>query len=109
MIGNVDAAGRKLVDVTKICMDKAIQICEPGRPFNHLGTEITPEHLFVGQIMLKIYIYIYIGAVIETCARSHGFKVVPAFIGHGIGEYFHGAPDIYHFRKILQNFLIYLV
>jgi len=75
LIGNVDAAGRKLVDVTKICLDKAVQICEPGRPFNHLG------------------------AVIETCARSHGFKVVPAFIGHGIGEYFHGPPDIYHFRN----------
>lgn len=37
LIGNVDAAGRKLVDVTKICLDKAVQICEPGRPFNHLG------------------------------------------------------------------------
>lgn len=25
--------------------------------------------------------------------------MIPAFIGHGIGSYFHGPPDIFHIRK----------
>lgn len=47
--------------------------------------------------------------MIEKCARKHGFKVVPAFTGHGIGEYFHGAPDIYHFSIIIFPTSIWLM
>nr|CAH0101111.1 unnamed protein product [Daphnia galeata] len=75
LVGDVDEQGRELVDITKVCLDEAVAICHPGRPYKHIG------------------------AVIDTCARKHGFRVVPAFTGHGIGSYFHGAPDIYHFRN----------
>ena len=37
-----------------------------------------------------------IGSSIFDHARKNGFNVVPVFIGHGIGTYFHGPPDIYH-------------
>lgn len=32
----------------------------------------------------------------EKVAEQEGVTVVPCFIGHGIGSYFHGPPDIYH-------------
>lgn len=38
-----------------------------------------------------------LGSVIEDTAEKQGFQIVPAFAGHGIGNYFHGAPDIFHF------------
>ncbi|XP_057381238.1 methionine aminopeptidase 1D, mitochondrial-like isoform X2 [Daphnia carinata] len=81
LVGDVDEKGRELVAVTKKCLDEAVAICKPGRPFN------------------------YIGAVIEACARKHGFRVVPAFTGHGIGSYFHGAPDIYHFKNTVPGLM----
>jgi methionyl aminopeptidase len=72
LIGNVDDAGRRLVSVAKACLDAGIAACGPGRPFADIG------------------------ASIEKHAESHGFKVMPIFTGHGIGEFFHGPPDIYH-------------
>jgi methionine aminopeptidase len=39
------------------------------------------------------------GNEVELVARKAGFTVVPCFIGHGIGSYFHGPPDIYHCCK----------
>lgn len=32
-------------------------------------------------------------------ADQAGFTVVPSFCGHGIGTYFHGPPDIFHFEN----------
>nr|CAD7457988.1 unnamed protein product [Timema tahoe] len=72
LVGNVDEKGRKLVQVTKECLYRAIEHCKPGRFFNSLGEEI------------------------ENTARKFGLTVIPAFAGHGIGSYFHGPPDIYH-------------
>jgi methionine aminopeptidase len=43
---------------------------------------------------LSIYLY-------SDIANKNGFQVVPNFIGHGIGRYFHGPPDILHFSKFL--------
>ena len=56
---------------------------------------------------LNFYIIIFLiskGAVIDTCARKHGFRVIPAFTGHGIGDYFHGAPDIFHFSRHITSY-----
>lgn len=47
-----------------------------------------------------------LGNVIEEVANKHGYNVVPAFSGHGIGTYFHGPPDIFHFGK--NQFYFYL-
>jgi methionyl aminopeptidase len=72
LIGNVDDFGRNLVSTTEICLNEAISICKPGRKFCDIGN------------------------LIEKTAANLGFTVVPAFIGHGIGHYFHGPPDIFH-------------
>ena len=36
------------------------------------------------------------GKTIHKHARSNSCAVVPCFLGHGIGDFFHGPPDIYH-------------
>ncbi|KAB7505987.1 Methionine aminopeptidase 1D, mitochondrial [Armadillidium nasatum] len=73
LVGNVDDKGKHLVNISKQCRDSAISICGPGVPFSDIGSEI------------------------DGLAKEEKLSVVPAFIGHGIGHYFHGPPDIYHF------------
>lgn len=76
LVGNVDEPGRKLVEVTKECLDKAIVICGPGVPLKEIGN------------------------VIENHANDNGFRIVPDFIGHGIGTFFHGPPQICHYSML---------
>ncbi|KAJ0182419.1 hypothetical protein K1T71_001788 [Dendrolimus kikuchii] len=73
--GNVDDRGLQLIEVTEECLHKAINLCGPDVPFCEIGAQI------------------------QRHARFNGLTVLPAFIGHGIGEYFHGPPDIYHCRN----------
>ncbi|XP_046399277.1 methionine aminopeptidase 1D, mitochondrial isoform X2 [Ischnura elegans] len=72
LIGSVDDAGRHLVSAAQKCLEGAIAICRPGEYFCNIGNTI------------------------ECIARKNGVTIIPAFIGHGIGSYFHGPPDIYH-------------
>ncbi|ELU03517.1 hypothetical protein CAPTEDRAFT_175182, partial [Capitella teleta] len=74
-VGTVDAEAEFLIQVARECRDNAISICGPGVQFNQIGN-----------------------AVMDT-AEMYRFEVVPDFIGHGIGDYFHGAPDVLHFRN----------
>ncbi|XP_068626347.1 methionine aminopeptidase 1D, mitochondrial [Battus philenor] len=72
LVGNVDDKGQQLVGITEECLDIAIKCCGPDVPFCHIGS------------------------VIYRHAKKNGLTVLPAFLGHGIGEYFHGPPEIYH-------------
>lgn len=80
LIGNVDALGRHLVKVTEECLYKGIEVCGPNVAFKEIG------------------------AVIENHANENGVEVIRDFIGHGIGTYFHGQPEICHYSKILNLF-----
>lgn len=71
----MDEIGRKLVDVTELCLNEAIAICGPCISYKEIG------------------------ALIEDIATAHDLYVLKNFIGHGIGEYFHGKPEICHYRK----------
>jgi methionyl aminopeptidase len=73
LVGEVDPASRKLVDVTEECMWLGIEAVKPGRP--------------VGDI----------GRAIEGHAKHHRYGVVKAFVGHGIGEQFHTDLQILHY------------
>jgi len=73
LIGEVTAEARKLVQVTRECMELGIAQVKPG---NRLGD---------------------IGHAIQRHAESHGYSVVRAFVGHGTGIYFHEAPDVMHY------------
>jgi methionyl aminopeptidase len=72
-VGDVDAESRRLVTVTKECLDLGIAAVRPG-----------------GQVR-------DIGRAIQAHAEANGFGVVRAFVGHGIGEIFHADPQIPHY------------
>jgi methionyl aminopeptidase len=73
LVGDVDAEGRRLVQVTREAMWKGIEQVRPG------------ARLFE------------IGRAIQTHAEAAGFGVVRAFVGHGLGEAFHTAPSVPHY------------
>jgi methionyl aminopeptidase len=72
-VGRVDPESRRLIDVTRDCLARAIAVVKPGVPLNAIGKAIQ-EH-----------------------AESHGFGVVREFVGHGIGEQFHTGFQVPHY------------
>ena len=75
LVGDVDPESRRLVEVTRECLDRAIAEVRPGRPFNVIGKAIQ-EH-----------------------AEANGFGVVRSFVGHGIGRQFHTDLHIPHYYE----------
>jgi methionyl aminopeptidase len=73
LVGDVDEASKRLVDVARRCMYEGIAAVRPGRPISDIG------------------------AAIEAMAHGAGYGVVQAFVGHGIGEQFHMAPNVPHY------------
>ncbi|KAK2196395.1 bifunctional Peptidase M24 [Babesia duncani] len=69
-VGNVDSQVKKLVDVSRECLDKAIGIIKPAVKFSKLADVVT-EH-----------------------ANANNFGVVKEFGGHFIGEMMHMPPMI---------------
>ncbi|XP_014603921.1 PREDICTED: methionine aminopeptidase 1D, mitochondrial isoform X2 [Polistes canadensis] len=55
-VGESDPEGKRLIQVTELCLQSGILICKPNEKFSSI-----------------------------------------AFVGHGIGTYFHGPPDILHY------------
>ncbi|XP_077128813.1 methionine aminopeptidase 1D, mitochondrial isoform X1 [Ranitomeya variabilis] len=76
LVGNVDENGQKLVKTARRCRDEAIAACKPGAPFSVIGNTIS------------------------RIAKENNFTVCPEFIGHGIGSYFHGHPEIWHHANV---------
>jgi methionyl aminopeptidase len=72
-VGRVDDASQRLVKVTQECLDLAIEAVRPGRPVSDIGKAI------------------------EAHADAHGYGVVRAFVGHGIGEQFHTDLQVLHY------------
>jgi len=75
LVGKVDENGRKLVDVTRESLKKAIAIVKPG------------------------VLYREIGNVIEKYVKSQGFSVVRTYCGHGVHRHFHCPPTVSHYAK----------
>lgn len=75
MIGNVSSKAKKLVEVTKECMEAGISAIKPWG--------------FLGDI----------GAAVESLAHKHGYSVVADLGGHGVGKKFHEEPFVPHFGK----------
>jgi len=75
MIGEVDEEAKKLVEVTKECLNKGL---EAVKPWGFLGD---------------------IGAAIQEYAESNGYSVVREFGGHGVGLDIHEEPFVSHLGK----------
>lgn len=70
LIGNVSEEKRKLVKVTEECFFKAIEGLQAGVPLYDIGYAV------------------------QTHAESHGYGVVRALVGHGIGRDMHEDPSV---------------
>ncbi len=73
LVGDVDQESRDLVRVTHECLMLGIGQVRPGAPIRNIGKAI------------------------QGHAESHGYSVVRAFVGHGIGEQFHMDPQVPHY------------
>jgi methionyl aminopeptidase len=74
-VGAIPARVQELLDVTRESLDKAIVQCRVG---NRLGD---------------------ISHAVQAHCESHGFGVVRAFVGHGIGRQLHEEPQIPNFGE----------
>lgn len=73
MIGQVSDEAKKIVEITKECLNKGV---ESVKPWGFLGD---------------------IGAAIQEYAESNGYSVVRSFGGHGVGLKIHEEPFVFHF------------
>lgn len=74
-VGEPSPTAKKLVEVTHECRRRGIAVVREGAR--------------IGDI----------GAAIQEYAESQGFSVVRDFVGHGISNVFHTAPQIPHYGK----------
>jgi methionyl aminopeptidase len=74
-IGPVPAGVQKLLDVTRQSLDLAIAECRPGRRLSDVSHAVQ-QHV-----------------------EAHGFGVVRAFVGHGIGRALHEEPQVPNFGE----------
>jgi methionyl aminopeptidase len=72
-VGRISRQARRLLDVTRRCLYKAIEKAKPGVELVELSRAI------------------------QQMAESSGFSVVKKFVGHGIGSEMHEDPQIPNF------------
>jgi methionyl aminopeptidase len=76
VVGGKDAAddnARQLIQTTYDCWIQAMELVKPGMNYNVIGRSI------------------------QEYVEPRGFSTVHSFCGHGIGQVFHTAPNIYHY------------
>jgi methionyl aminopeptidase len=74
-IGEISPAVQKLLDVTRESLDLAIQECRPDRRLSDVSHAV------------------------QRHVEAHGFGVVRAFVGHGIGRALHEEPQVPNFGE----------
>jgi methionyl aminopeptidase len=90
LVGDVDAEGRRLVQVARECLQRGIAAVHPGRPVSDIGKAI------------------------EAHASRHGYGVVRSYCGHGIGDAFHTALQIPHHydrsaRRLMEDGMTFTI
>ncbi|KAL8292288.1 hypothetical protein RQP46_001754 [Phenoliferia psychrophenolica] len=68
-----------LIATTRSCLDEAIRACKPGTLFRDIG------------------------GIIEPIARAQGFATNRTYVGHGINQLFHCAPNIAHYANSMST------
>ncbi|HHD11391.1 MAG TPA: type I methionyl aminopeptidase [Deltaproteobacteria bacterium] len=72
-VGKISPEAQRLIDVTRRCLELAIEEAREGN---------------------RLY---DISHAIQSCAEGAGYSVVRAFVGHGIGRELHEAPQVPNF------------
>ena len=74
-VGNVKEEVKKLLQVTKECLNRAIEVAVAG---NRIGD---------------------IGYAVQSYAEQNGYGVVRELVGHGLGKELHEAPEVPNYGK----------
>ena len=74
-VGQVSAQARRLIEVTEAALYSGIERVQPG---SHLSD---------------------IGHAVQTYVERHGFSVVRALVGHGIGSHLHEDPPVPNYGR----------
>jgi methionyl aminopeptidase len=74
-IGEPSIQARRLVQITRECMQLGIEQVRPGAKLGDIGHAI------------------------QSHAERHGFSVVREYCGHGIGREFHEDPQVLHYGR----------
>jgi len=74
-VGEVDDDSKRLVEGAYDSLMTAIKHCKPGTMYREIGN------------------------IINKVADERSLSVVRSYCGHGLGELFHTAPSIPHYRK----------
>ena len=78
-VGKVNPFAKRLVEVTRLALYRAIKQVKAG---NHLGD---------------------IGHAIQSYVEAENFSVVTEYCGHGIGKKFHSDPQVLHYGEAGQG------
>jgi methionyl aminopeptidase len=72
-VGEAPEEARRLMRVTKECLELAVDVVRPGRRLTDIG------------------------AAVQGHAEAAGYSVVRELVGHGIGRAMHEDPQVYNF------------
>jgi methionyl aminopeptidase len=72
-VGNIDDESKRLIEVTKECLQRGIDAVKPARPLSDIGRAI------------------------QTHAEANQLGVVRAYCGHGICDVFHTGLQVPHY------------
>lgn len=72
LVGEVSPEAKRLVDVTRQCLQRAIALVRPGATLGDIGHAI------------------------QSHAEWAGYSVVRELVGHGVGHAFHEQPQVNH-------------
>lgn len=75
MVGNVASHAKRLVEITRECLYKGMEVVRPGATLGDIGHAIY-QH-----------------------ASRHYYSVVREYCGHGIGAVFHEDPQVLHYGQ----------
>jgi methionyl aminopeptidase len=80
-VGEVTANVRRLLDVTRKCLELAIKLMDQRKWWSDVAREM------------------------EALVKQHGFSMVEAFVGHGIGRKMHEDPQVPNFaaRRVRRS------
>lgn len=74
-IGRVSPIARRLIDVTRVALERGVAAARPG---GHVGD---------------------IGAAVQQEVEAAGFSVVQSLVGHGVGRSMHEEPQVPNFGR----------
>lgn len=78
-VGRVSSEAKKLLQITKQCLDLGIKAAQPGNTINDIARAV------------------------QRVAEKNGYGVVRDLVGHGVGYLAHEKPDVFNFEIVEKS------